>query len=338
MLPPGRVSRTATLSEGLVWWMVPDQVPFNCLGMGRFVLASGPSAAVSGPGAGAPVPGCRPVMKNTAAAIAAMQARHAAAHRTARERPPRGCFVAGYRGDRCRGAGGHPAATGAGRQQPAGQVVAAQQFGQQGAGMRARHGVGAQALGQHRAQVVGERRQVLRGGGQVPGGGEAHHLRPGQDVGGRGRGAVRRGDAEVHHPGAVRGDHHHVRAELTVHEPGLVDRGDPGGAADRQGPELRHGQRALTVDHFRQRRPGHELGDQVGLAALDAGVEDAGHTERGDVAGGPGFRDEPVPGRRVVRAAPSQGRRPSPPRRPPAGRGRRPAAPCSPRQSRLRGR
>jgi hypothetical protein len=211
-----------------------------------------------------------------------------------------GLLVAGYRGDRCRGAGGHPAAPGAGRQQPAGQIGAAQQFGQQGAGMRARHGVGAQALGQHRAQVVGERRQVLRGGGQVPGGGEAHHPRPGQDVGGRGRGAVRRGDAEVHHPGAVRGDHHHVRAELTVHEPGLVDRGDPGGAADRQGPELRHGQRALTVDHFRQRRPGHELGDQVGLAALDTGVEDARHTERGDVAGGPGFRDEPVPGRRVV--------------------------------------
>ena len=62
-------------------------------------------------------------------------------------------------------------------------------------------------------------------------------------------------------------------------------------------------QRALTVDHFRQCWPGHELGDQVGLAAFDTGVEDAGHAERGYVAGDPGFRHEPVPGRRVVRPA-----------------------------------
>ncbi len=57
------------------------------------------------------------------------------------------------------------------------------------------------------------------------------------------------------------------------------------------------------LDHLGQRRPGDELGDQVGLAALDTGVEDAGHTERRNVAGDPGLRDEPVPGGRVVRPA-----------------------------------
>ena len=113
-------------------------------------------------------------MKNTAAAIATMQATHAAAHRAARERPPpRGCCSSpGTGGTGCRGAGGRPAAAGARGQQPGGQVVPAQQLGQQGPGVRARHRVGAQAVGHHRAQVVRERRQVRGGGGQVPGGRE----------------------------------------------------------------------------------------------------------------------------------------------------------------------
>ena len=166
--------------------------------------------------------------------------------------------------------------------------------------MRTGHGIRAQATLHHRAQVSRKRAEVIGAGQPVPGGREDDGVRPGQDVGGRGCGPVGRCGAEVHHPGAVPAEHHQVRAELPVHQTGLMDGGDSGGAADGQRPDRRAGQRALGGDDFLQRWAGDVLGDQVGSAVLDAGVENAGHAERGDVARHPRFRDEPVSGGRVA--------------------------------------
>ncbi len=195
-------------------------------------------------------------------------------------------------------------AASAARRAPSGSVPfggqgAAQQVQHDRAGRRPQGRVAGQALGHRLAQGHGQRVQVREGGGRAADGREHHRLGPGQHVGGRRGRPVGRGDAVLDHPRA-RGAHDDVLGtEIAVHQPGLVDRGQPGRAADGHGLELQAGKRAVVGDGLQQRSPGHVLADQERVVVHHARVDDPGGAERRHPGRRAGLGREPVPLGRV---------------------------------------
>ena len=64
--------------------------------------------------------------------------------------------------------------------------------------------------------------------------GEQYRLRPGEHVRARRGRTVGWGDAVVHDPRAVGAEHHVIRPEIPMHQPGLVNRGEAGGRTHGQ--------------------------------------------------------------------------------------------------------
>ena len=67
------------------------------------------------------------------------------------------------------------------------------------------------------------------------------------------------GEAEIDDPGAARYQKHIVRLEITMHEPGPVDRGESLGDSGAKAPHRRFRHRATCADHLVQRQPWYEL-------------------------------------------------------------------------------
>ena len=206
-------------------------------------------------------------------------------HQIATPRPGRGDGAAGRCGSSSAGGGrtaASPRAPRALAEHARGRVVVAEQLDHRGPGDGWLAGSGRRALDHQRAQRLGQQVQVpgIRRVGGPPAAANSIGARPRAHVGGGGRGAVRRGDPELDHPRAVRAEHHVLGAEVAVHQPGLVDGGQPGRGPDGQRLEVGALPWPLVGHQLEQRGPGDVLADQEGVTALEPGAQDPGRAER----------------------------------------------------------
>ncbi|CAM5613243.1 hypothetical protein SGLAM104S_02782 [Streptomyces glaucescens] len=125
---------------------------------------------------------------------------------------------------------------------------------------------------------------------------------PHRAAGGRVRGSVGgHRDAEVDHPGPVRGQQHVRRLQVAVHDARLVDGLQRLGHPRHQPQHRRPRQRPAAGDRFGQGRPGHVQRGQPGRLAVRVPVDQLGGVRAPDPARRLDLPAEPPPEVRVVR-------------------------------------
>ncbi len=108
------------------------------------------------------------------------------------------------------------------------------------------------------------------------------------------------GDAEVDEHGVAVDEQDVARLEVAVDDADLVQRSQRLGQTPPEAQQLLGREGAVLLDMGVERGPGDVAGDDVGLVAVEVGVEDRGHPGRAHPREGRDLAGEPGPGVLVV--------------------------------------